>query len=295
MVRHPAGSRFLALSCGPRVGSTAPVPRRVLAGEPVLWPGQAFGHRAGHYDACHVPLRQQGETTGVLVMFRDVTERDRLAEEATQLRLRQQQDLLSAVPSTQETERKRIAEALHNGLGQLLYAAKLSLEAPGPNGAPTPPAALKLLNEAIRTTRTISFGLTPGVLEAFGPRVALVELTKRIAPAGRRLALHLRGLDARLPAAVEIGVYRIVQERLNNVLKHARATEAVVHVAHENGHLDVSVEDNGQGFDASALGAQPMAGTGLAGVRNRVALLGGTLPVNSRPGRGTVISTELAV
>jgi PAS domain S-box-containing protein len=266
---------------------------QVLAGEPVVLTGQAFEHRPGHYDAYHVPLRQDGQTVGVLVMFRDVTERDRLAEEATQLRLRQQQDVLSAILNTQETERKRIAEALHNGLGQLLYATKLSLESRPGEGPASPQAALKLLHEAIRTTRTISFELTPGILEDFGLRTALEELRKRIAPSRLPVHLHLAGLEERLRPQVEIAVYRVVQELLNNAMKHAEATEVVVHVAHENGRVEVSVEDDGKGFETEALASQPLAGMGLAGVRNRVALLGGRLSIDSRVGRGTIISFEL--
>ena len=264
---------------------------RVLAGEQVRLEGQAFAHRAGHFDVYHVPLREDDAAvpTGVLLMFRDVTERDRLAEEATRLRLRQQQEVLAAILDTQETERKRIAEALHNGLGQLLYATKLSLE-----GRPaTAPEPLRLLEEAIKATRTISFELTPGILEDFGLRIALEELTKRIAPTGLPVRLHLTGLDHRLRPPVEITVYRVVQELLNNVLKHAAATEAIVHVAREHGRVEVSVEDNGRGFELAALATRPLAGIGLAGARNRVALLGGALAITSRLGRGTIISFEL--
>ena len=257
---------------------------------------KAFQARPGRYDAHVVPLYHSGESqpTGVLTVVRDVTARDRLAEEATQLRLRQQQEVLAAILATQETERKRIAEALHNGLGQLLYATKLSLE--GRAGVPGPPReSLRLLEEAIRATRTISFELTPGVLEDFGLQTALQELVKRIAPAGLPIRLHLLGLGHHFVPQVEIAVYRTVQELLNNVMKHAHATEAVVHVVHENGRLEVSVEDNGCGFEPAALVGQPLAGIGLVGVRNRVALLGGRLAIHSRLGRGSIISFELDV
>ena len=269
---------------------------QALAGERIDLFGRAFQARPGRYDAHVVPLYHSGERqpSGVLAVVRDVTERERLAEEATQQLLRQQQEVLAAILETQETERKRIAEALHNGLGQLLYATKLSLS--GRPGVPGPAhAALKLLEEAIRATRTISFELTPGVLEDFGLQTAVQELVKRIAPAGLPVRLHLLGLGRRFPPPVEIGVYRTVQELLNNVMKHAHATEAVVHVAHENGRLEVSVEDNGRGFEPAVLAEQPLAGIGLAGVRNRVALLGGRLAISSRLGRGTIISFELDV
>ena len=275
-------------------GAARQIVARVLAGEQVLVCGQAFPHRAGHFDAYHVPLRPADEAapTGILIMVRDVTERDRRAEEATRLRLRRQQEVLAAILDTQETERKRIAEALHNGLGQLLYATKLSLDGRDELSAPAR-ESLKLLDEAIRTTRTISFELTPGILEDFGLPTALEELAKRIAPAGLPVHLHLTGLDQRLRPPVEITVYRVVQELLNNVMKHAAATEVTVHVARENGRIEMSVEDNGRGFEPASLATQPLTGIGLAGVRNRVALLGGELAIHSRLGQGTIVSFEL--
>ena len=269
---------------------------RALAGERIDRFGQELRTRPGRYDIHLVPLPPPAadQSGGVLLIVRDVTERDRLAEEATRQRLRQQQEVLAAILATQETERKRIAEALHNGLGQLLYATKLSLD--GPNGVPPAPReSLRLLEDAIRTTRTISFELTPGILEDFGLRTALETLVKRIAPARLPVHLHLHNLDERLPGLVEIGVYRTVQELLNNVMKHAQATEVEVHVAYEAGRLHVSVEDNGCGFEPAVLAAAPLAGIGLAGVRNRVALLGGELAVQSQVGRGTIISFEVEV
>ena len=269
---------------------------RALAGERIDRFNRQFQQRPGRYDAHLVPLPPPvgGASGGVLIILRDVTERERLTEEATQLRLRQQQEVLAAILTTQETERKRIAEALHNGLGQLLYATKLSLNGAG-GLPPAPRESLRLLEDAIRSTRTISFELTPGILEDFGLRIALETLVKRIAPARLPVHLHMRDLDQRLPALVEIAVYRTVQELLNNVMKHAQATEVEVHVAHEAGRLYVSVEDNGCGFEPAALAAAPLAGIGLAGVRNRVALLGGELTVRSQRGRGTIISFEVEV
>jgi PAS domain S-box-containing protein len=267
---------------------------RAMAGERVNRRNQPFRDRPGHYDVHLVPLLNAGQAapTGVLAIVRDVTERNRLAEEATRQRLRRQQAVLSAIVTTQETERKRIAEALHNGLGQLLYATKLGLERHARVAGP-PREALKLLEEAIRATRTISFELTPGILEDFGLRTALESLVKRLGVINLSVGLHLTNVDARLPAAVEITVYRTVQELLNNVMKHAEATEVEVHVACEDNRLYVSVEDNGRGFVPSVLATEPLVGIGLAGVRNRVALLGGQLSINSQLGRGTIISFEL--
>ncbi|UOQ64598.1 sensor histidine kinase [Hymenobacter volaticus] len=222
------------------------------SGEQVVLNGIPFIVRPGHYDAYIVPLRgeQQDDISGVLIVVRDMTERNRLIEETTQLKLSQQQEVLSAILSTEEAERKRIAEALHNGVGQLLYAAKLHLETR--LGRPPRDEAYALLNEAIRMTRTISFELTPGILEDFGLKFALEELARRIPRGSLPVHLHFSGLDQPLPRLMEVAVYRIVQELFNNILKHAQAQEAFIHVVRENDKLSISVEDNGQGFESPA-------------------------------------------
>lgn len=264
-------------------------------GERLVHRGIPFVGRPGHYDAYVIPLRseQQQQANGVLVVIRDITERNRLIEETTRLRLNQQQEVLSAILTTEEAERKRIAEALHNGVGQLLYATKLHLANRSGPGRPRDEVH-SLLDDAIRMTRTISFELTPGILEDFGLQYALEELVRRIPRQSLPVHLHLAGMEKPLPKLMEVAVYRIVQELLNNIIKHAHAQEAFIHLVREDDKLSVSVEDNGQGFEADPSFA-PRQGIGLPGLRNRVGLLGGALSINSRPGQGTIISIELPV
>ncbi|UOG73081.1 PAS domain S-box protein [Hymenobacter tibetensis] len=269
---------------------------RVLRkGERVVQTAISFIARPGHYDAYIVPLRgeNQAEINGMLVVVRDMNERNRLIEETTRLRLSQQQEVLSAILTTEEAERKRIAEALHNGVGQLLYATKLHLERRATPGVPRDEVH-SLLNEAIRMTRTISFELTPGILEDFGLKFGLEELVRRIPRQSLPLHLHVVGLEQPLPKLMEVAVYRIVQELLNNIIKHSEAQEAFIHVVREDDKLLISVEDNGQGFEPDPNYA-PRHGIGLPGLQNRVRLLGGTLTINSRPSRGTIIGIELPV
>lgn len=265
---------------------------RTLAGESQTFYNLAFSRRPGMFDAAFVPLRDaQGTVTGALGVIRDVTERSRLMEEATQARLQREKAVLSAILHTQEDERKRIAEALHNGVGQLLYAAKLHLYNQ-PVDATHRAAALQLLNEGIKATRTISFELTPNILEDFGLKTALEELAKRIPKHNLNVHLHVEPLPAPLPRLLETAVYRIVQELLNNVIKHAQAREAFVYVEPQAQHLHVSVEDDGVGFDAETA-MQKRGGIGLAGIRNRVSLLDGHLDIRSKSGLGTTISIDL--
>ncbi|WP_375417545.1 PAS domain S-box protein [uncultured Hymenobacter sp.] len=258
------------------------VSRTELRGEP------AYYQHYGFFDE----QRQR-----VVVFSIDVTEREHLREESLRQQRAQQhaqqQQVLGATLEAQEAERRRIAESLHNGLGQLLYAAKLTLAGP-PDVAVR--RALPLLDEAIRATRTISFELTPGVLNDFGLATALQELAKRLPREALRLRLHLHGLGAqRLPPAVEMAAYRIAQELLNNVIKHAQAREANLHVtllAGPPAELHLLMQDDGRGFDP----AEPLplgGGSGLRSIRHRVELLDGRLRLDSRPGQGTAIAVEL--
>ncbi len=227
------------------------------------------------------------ERQEVVVFALDITDSEQLKAAANQ----QQQALLAAVLSTQEEERRRIAEALHNSVGQLLYGTRLHLDALPPSEAVR--ASQLLLNEAIEATRSISFELTPTILEDFGLAVALQELVSRI-PGSLAVDLNLRGLAQPLPPLLATAAYRIVQELLNNVMKHAQAQEVFVQVSHEEGQLYLSVEDDGVGLPPDEAQAPPL-GIGLAGIRTRAGLLGGTVTVQSRPGRGTGFFLQIPV
>ncbi|MGI4834145.1 MAG: PAS domain-containing sensor histidine kinase [Janthinobacterium lividum] len=237
---------------------------------------------AGFFDA----ERQEAVLFGA-----DIAEATRLREEASRLELRRQQELHAVILRTQEEERRRIAESLHNGVGQLLHATRLHLDTLPTSEAVR--ASQDLLNEAIRATRSILFELTPPVLEGFGLPAALRELVRRIPASHLAVSLHLQNLDEPLPAPLATAVYRIVQELLNNVMKHAQAQEVFVSVALEDDQLHLSVEDDGLGLDPQAQAAS--TGIGLAGIRTRVGLLGGALEVKSRPGRGTGFFLQLPV
>ncbi|MBF9237700.1 PAS domain S-box protein [Hymenobacter sp. BT683] len=229
--------------------------------------------------------------TGGLLLLRDVTERNRLHASAAHYKAQQQRDTFRMVLMAQEVERKRIAEALHNGVGQLLYATKLHLEN---SATPGNAESLTLLEEAIKATRSVSFELTPSVLEDFGLAVALQKLAKSIPAEKLRLHLYLKGLQHPLPKVLTVAVYRMVQELLNNVMKHARANEATLHVALEDDQIHISMEDDGGGFDvASAMSAAK--GIGLTSLYNRAALLGGQFELQSRRGRGTIATITLPV
>ncbi|RZK60169.1 MAG: hypothetical protein EOO59_07125 [Hymenobacter sp.] len=265
--------------------ATAPHFERLLAGHREIYTlhltyqeRTVVLHCSGFFDA----QRQE-----VVVFALDITDSEQLKEAA----LRQQQELLAAILATQEEERRRIAEALHNSVGQLLYGTRLHLDALPPTEAVR--ASQLILNEAIVATRSISFELTPTILEDFGLAVALQELVSRI-PTSLAVDLNLHGLDRPLPPLLATAAYRIVQELLNNVMKHAQAQEVFVQVSQEEGQLYLSVEDDGVGLPPEVAPGPPL-GIGLAGIRTRAGLLGGTFTVQSRPGRGTGFFLQIPV
>ncbi|MDX5421975.1 MAG: PAS domain-containing protein [Hymenobacteraceae bacterium] len=251
--------------------------------------------REGYYELNLVPIfDQHGVQTGGITIMHDISESVKLKEVTISQKLSQQKDNLKVVLQTQEEERKRIAEALHNGLGQLLYVIKMHLEQ-----CKKPVAASRevvsdmeqLLEEAIRETRTISFELMPSILQDFGLEVTLTELCKRLSKASVKISLSKYECEGRLEESVEIGVYRIVQELVNNVLKHAEASEAEIEVKRQQDRLRLVVRDNGKGFNLSA--GNLKKGVGLLSIRNRLKLLNGKLKVESGASSGTVIKVLL--
>jgi two-component system sensor histidine kinase DegS len=210
----------------------------------------------------------------------------------------QLQELLQRTVVVQEEERRRIASDLHDGLLQLVVgalggvqAARRSLE----QGLPAL-ASLELveglLKEIVAEARTIIFVLRPPRLEAGGLAAALAEYGASFARAhGIRCSVITNGSVRRLPAEAELGIYRVVQEALQNVAKHARATEVEIRQSFLGPYLELTVRDNGRGF--SLADADPHSGRGkglgLLNMKERIEALGGSLHVSSAPGRGTTV------
>lgn len=265
---------------------------RVLAGKRVVLHDQNFTLRDKFFEAYLNPLiNENQEITGGICILHNVTARKKAEAETLNLKLEQQKTVMNAVLNTQEEERKRIAESLHNGVGQLLYAAKLNLE----QNTLEKPAKTKVLNElleeAIKEVRTMSFELMPRILEDFGLETALEELHKRLDQTNLCLSIKTKDLG-RFSPNIEIAIYRIIQELVNNILKHAAATEATVHVVSKRNSLKIIAEDNGVGFNAEEALAAPK-GLGLTSIRNRVKLLDGDMKIDSRAGLGTIISINM--
>lgn len=193
--------------------------------------------------------------------------------------------------TAQEEERKRISRELHDGVAQDLGAAKMAIEgALKREKSPQLEEALALTGSGLQAVRNMSLLLRPSMLDDLGLGPALDWLARE---AMRRTQMKVRveaeGLDG-LPEAVSVCVFRVVQEALRNAEEHAEASEIAVRVVRSGETLNVSVEDNGVGYDAAKT-----KGLGTLGMRERVQSLGGKMEVESQEGVGTVVVAEIPV
>jgi signal transduction histidine kinase len=205
--------------------------------------------------------------------------------------------LQSAARRAEEQERRRIGRELHDEAGQSLLLLRLELEMlerDAPEGMRARLAAARGTTEAIVSElRRIVSALSPAVLERLGLAAALRHLTGRFRqayPAAVRTAIVLPPVP--VPLGVQEVVYRVIQESLNNAAKHSRASRVNVSVRAADKKIRARISDNGVGFQAEAPCRRPMS-FGLAGMRERAELLGGTLAVRSGPGRGTVVVLDV--
>lgn len=204
----------------------------------------------------------------------------------------QRQKIAETILNTQEEERRRVAESLHNGLGQLLYGVKLSLakiDLKETGDLVENRRALQytdaLLADSIKECRRISHDLTPLMLEEHGLKDAVKDICCQ-------LSGHVRfdncivGLIQRIDRFLEVAIYRIIQELMLNIVKHAEASHASVNIDEEQTTIRIQVVDNGKGFDA---GDTQGRGIGLQTIQDKVTLLSGTLNISSAKGEGTTV------
>lgn len=208
--------------------------------------------------------------------------------------------------ASQENERQRIASELHDSLGQRLVVinnlALFSMRAKN-KGVEVggEPGAMEEINAeaalAIQETREISYNLRPFQLDRLGLTKAVESLVRTVASAaGIHIISQVDNIDDALPAELRINFYRIAQESLNNIMKHAQATEAEFRITRNDGRIILSIRDNGNGFNPTNRPSRPgKSGFGLTGMEERAHLLGGTFRVQSAPGKGTTMTVEILI
>lgn len=200
---------------------------------------------------------------------------------------------LEATIKGEEKERSRIAKNLHDGVGGLLSAAKMHFSIfKTEDRLLTQPEffkALDLLDDSATEIRKIAHNLMPELLINHGLIDALSHFIKRINTSQLKIDLISIGELPKCNENLELTVYRIIQELINNIIKHAEATEVLVQLSYQDDLLAITVEDNGKGFDPATVGSN---GAGLSNMENRVKTFGGTFELNSSKGNGTTVFIE---
>jgi PAS domain S-box-containing protein len=212
--------------------------------------------------------------------------------------------LSGARVQAQEDERRRIAREIHDGLGQMLTAIKFNLEiledmiTAGKDERDRIDDMKNLLDSVMKEAREISYNLMPSVLEDFGLAPALQLLSEQFANRTNvKVQFQAHGVTERLETNMEIGLYRIAQESLNNISKHAEATEVNLQIINHSKGIRLVIEDNGKGISAqpSLIRATGKGGMGLPGMRDRASSIGGALTIDSTPNHGTLITVEVPI
>lgn len=243
---------------------------------------------------------RNGEPLHVIALVEDVTESRRAEEE-----LRESADRLQGLSrqllKVQEEERRHLARELHDEVGQLLTGLRLLLRSNNHASADAAKARLEqareVVDELLERVRGLSFDLRPAALDQLGLVPGLLALFERYTEQASVLVdFKHQGLERRFSPEAETAAYRTVQEALTNVARHAGVAGVSVRVWVAGDVLNVQVEDRGRGFDPDPETAlrMPRPG-GLSGMHERIALLGGRLTVDSRPGSGTQIMAEIPV
>jgi PAS domain S-box-containing protein len=266
----------------------------------------AIRHTTGHttdvlYNAT-VYKNEAAEVQGVFAAARDITEFKR-AEEALRESENRLRSLSSQLLSVQENERRRISREIHDSLGQSLSAIKFKIEnithqmqessykeMLGP--------LLPIIQESIEESRRIQMDLRPSILDDLGIIATLTWFTREFQKIyfNIRVDKEIEIAENEMPDTLKTVIYRISQEALNNIAKHSQADSVRLSLKKAADRIELTIQDNGKGFDPEITLAtdRPRKGLGLTSMRERAELSGGTFAVESTPGKGTIIKASWA-
>lgn len=230
---------------------------------------------------------------GAILAYLFYSRKQLKAKAILQQEINKQQDLAArAVLDAEERERRRIAGDLHDGVGQLLSASLMNLNGLfkklnlSSDQALQAEQSLALVNESYDEMRSISHQMMPNALIKSGLASAIKEFLSKIDQDVIKVSLETVGLNQRLDEQKETVLYRIIQETVNNVIKHAEATKLNIVLIKDDEGVSATIEDNGKGFEKSSL----KEGIGISNMQSRIEFLKGTLDIDTAMGKGTLVA-----
>lgn len=232
-----------------------------------------------------------GKYDGALAMVSDITEKIKLQRELFQQQERRQKELSKAEMNAQEKERTKIGEELHDNINQLLATSKLFLgyALKTRRYKDNTSRSMQCIDQAIEEIRQLSKGLVgPSRAASIGLVASVTDLVIELSVLKNiRISFdYISFQEERTDEGLKLIIYRVIQEQLNNIFKHAEATEATIQLVHREEHLELWIKDNGRGFDT----AKQRKGIGLANIAGRVVAYNGEVGVSSSPGNGCSLS-----
>ncbi|MEO7393847.1 MAG: tetratricopeptide repeat protein [Chitinophagaceae bacterium] len=205
---------------------------------------------------------------------------------------------VKAVMEAEENERQRIAKDLHDGVGQMMSAAKMNLSAfesemlfTNNEQKEAFGKIINLVDESCKEVRTVSHLMMPNALQKNNLGVAIGDFADKLSNKNLQVHVSAQGLDKRMDANIETVLYRVIQECVNNAVKHAGASTLDISLIRDNDGISGTIEDNGKGFDTND--KEQYKGIGLKNIISRIEYLKGTVDFDSAPGRGTVVALHV--
>jgi two-component system sensor histidine kinase DegS len=261
-------------------------------------------------DLSMVPVTIKKEESELLIVCFDITERKKAEQEVERLntenvtdKINQQKIISSRIVENQENEQNRIAKEIHDGIGQMLTGLKFSLESINLDDKEKSAQKIEYLKklslDIIKGVRTATFNLMPPELSDHGIVSSIAKLTQELSKlTGKNILFYNKtNFDQRLDSLIEINIYRLTQEAINNAIKYADSTHIIVQLSHSNSILGITIDDNGKGFDINAVEKKrnSESGMGLLFMKERIQYVNGRVFINSIPGEGTRITFNIPI
>ncbi len=261
-------------------------------------------------DLSMVPVTIKKDESELLIICFNITERKKAQREVERLniensteKINQQKIISSRIVENQENEQNRIAKEIHDGIGQMLTGLKFSLESINLDDKEKSAQKIEYLKklslDIIKGVRTATFNLMPPELSDHGIVSSLSKLTQELSKlTGKEILFYNKtDFNQRLDSLIEINIYRLTQEAINNAIKYAESSHIIVQLSHSEILLSIIIDDNGKGFDIHAVDKKrnSESGMGLLFMKERIQYINGRVFIKSIPGEGTRITYNIPI